>query len=37
MNFLAAEGSYGQTSVDAAVDIAQRSVPLFEQAIATTN
>ncbi len=37
MNFLAAEGRYGQTSVDAAVDIARRSVPLFEQALAATN
>src|SRR4029453_8658505 len=32
MNFLAPEGSYDQSSVDAAVDVARRSVHLLEEA-----
>jgi len=37
MNFLAPEGSYGQNSVEAAVDIARRSVDLLEEALTTSN
>ena len=37
MNFLAPEGSYDQESVDAAVDIARRSVKLMEKTLAATN
>jgi hypothetical protein len=37
MNFLAPEGSYDQSSVDAAVDVARRSVHLLEEALTTGN
>jgi hypothetical protein len=37
MNFLAPEGSYDQQSVDAATQIAERSVQLLEKALAATN
>ncbi|MFH5879050.1 GAF domain-containing protein [Arthrobacter sp. NA-172] len=37
MNFLGPEGSYDQKSVDAAVDIATRSVRLFEDALKSTD
>ncbi|WP_138418047.1 GAF domain-containing protein [Sinomonas gamaensis] len=37
MNFLAPEGSYDQNSVDAAVDLARRSVQLVEEALANAN
>ena len=37
MNFLGPEGSYDQKSVDAAVDVARRSVHLFEEALTSAN
>jgi hypothetical protein len=37
MNFLAPEDSYDQSSVDAAVDVARRSVHLLEEALTTAN
>ena len=37
MNFLGPEGSYDQESVDAAVDVARRSVHLFEEALTSAN
>jgi hypothetical protein len=37
MNFLAPEGSYDQSSVDAAVEVARRSVQLLEDALAATS
>jgi hypothetical protein len=37
MNFLAPEGSYDQDSVEAAVDVARRSVHLLEEALTTAN
>lgn len=37
MNFLAPEGSYDQASVDAAVEIASRSVQLLEDALAAAS
>ncbi|WP_115787653.1 GAF domain-containing protein [Arthrobacter silvisoli] len=37
MNFLGPEGSYDRSSVDAAVDLARRSVRLLEQALTNAN